>query len=362
MKPTLMAVLFATTAIPALAQNVASFAAGNCAGQTYSLNGLNGWNYGGTNDLSDGNDKFASHQASQPSEAAQANGTGLSVGVVRTGSGLRGTMLNTHRQWSQQYGYIEVVADVTREALQPGVTTSVWLMSELGGWPPETDVMETIGPDGDTAVHSRAGDFAQSLQPNLTPGRHVWAVDWTKDTMTFYFDGEIPKWTDGKPATAKTPYDFHVPMHLIVDALSNGPTGMVHIASIRAFKDMPSAVRCVPRVPTTVPSAPVYLSQNNPIPSQQRELADLQRQIDALPSVPTPVPPTTRAGSGIAAQRAQQRLGAMPNAQPAQADLQAAQRALQELQGQSAAAPTDPQALLQGAAKPGIGQGGWHSQ
>jgi glycosyl hydrolase family 16 len=271
-------VLFASTllASPALAQTtIAPFASRSCPGLTYHLDGTRGWNYGGTNDLSTGNGQFASNQASEPTEAVTAAGPGISVGVTQTANGLQGAMVNTHGQFAQQYGYFEMAAELTEGALQPGMTTAFWLMSELGGWPPEIDIQETSGSTGDTAVHSHNGTTGVSYQYDMKPGSHVWATHWTKDTITFYIDAK-------QVAQTTTPPDFHVPMYMILDAMSQGGVGTMHVQYIRVFRDMESAIACVPKA--TGPSNVQLLSS---LSGQVRKASQQTDQLQAtIPVVP----------------------------------------------------------------------------
>lgn len=327
----LLAAVLLPTASHAADISLSPFASSNCPGLTFYTdfkNGIDGWNYGGNNDLSDGNGQFASHQASGPSPAVTHGQNGLHVGVVQTDRSLEGAMLNTQNQFYQQYGYFEMVASLDAGALSPGVTTAFWLMSQLGGWPPEIDIQETSGNTGDTAVHAHGGTSGVSYQPNMQPGTHVWAVDWNKEKITFYYDGEIPTDFSGTQAITQTPPEFHVPMYMILDAFSHGNTGTMNIKTIRVFKDMQSALACVPSavLPTTSiverpptlrdpetepkperrfqPQVPPILAQaGTPMPSMampnltdpstlsaeiaatQRQLEQAQRDLDTLPAL-----------------------------------------------------------------------------
>ena len=257
MRDTVVALLIFGTLTPYAAHGAdpatAPFAQSGCPSQTYQLNGTNGWNYGGTNDLYDGNGQFVSYQPSYATPAVKPNGLGMSVGAVRSGNSLLGTMINTHGRFAQQYGYFEMTAELTEGALQPGMTTAFWLMSEKGGWPPEFDIEESFANVGDTAVHiTRDDSAAVSYQDNMKPDTHVWAMDWNPDTTTFYIDGKIPRNRNGALAQTRTPANFHVPMFMIVDVFSNGGEGAMHVKNIRVFRDMPSALACVPSAKTPV--------------------------------------------------------------------------------------------------------------
>jgi beta-glucanase (GH16 family) len=285
---------------PALGQTtLAPFAdPTNCPGLTYQLNGTQGWNYGGTSDgLYDGNGSFASNQASSPTPAVSAEGSGLNVGVVQTGNGLQGAMINTHHQFSQTYGYWEVNATLKDNVLQPGITTSVWLMPENGGWPPEIDIEETAGVNSDTAVHACAGcGSAVSNQYNIPPGKHVWAVDWNPQNITFYIDGNVPTNPDnGQPATTPTPDNFRQPMYMVIDAMSQGATGSMQIDTIRVYKDMQSALACVPQASSSPP--PQLAALNNQIQQVTSQADQLKATIPAMPvarSLPQMPPPVAQ--------------------------------------------------------------------
>jgi len=321
-------------ASPALGQTTtAPFAdTSNCPGLTYQLDGTNGWNYGGTGDgLSNGNASYASNQVSNPSPAVTAAGAGLNVGVVQTGGGLTGTMINTHHQFSQTYGYFELNATLTAGALQPGMTTSVWLMPENGGWPPEIDIEETAGANSDTAVHACDGcGSAVSQQYNIQPGKHVWAVDWNQQNITFYIDGKVPTNPDtGQPATTPTPPNFHQPMYMVIDAMSQGATGGMQIETLRVYKDMASAEACVVKSPGPSKANPQVNALTN-------QLQQIQASVPSVPATTAPAPiqsppqaPSTSGYDPRFIQYGQQLQQQLPDIQ---AQLDAAQAELDALQ------------------------------
>jgi len=220
----------------------------------------------------------------------------MSVGVVQSDGQLNGAMLNTHGQFFQQYGYFEMTAELTEGALQPGMTTAFWLMSELGGWPPEIDIQETSGNTGDTAVHAHTGTSGISYQYNMGPGMHVWATDWNKDTITFYIDAK-------QVAQTTTPDDFHVPMYMVLDAMSQGSTGTMNVQSIRVFKDMGSAMACVqsaaPIVANMVFDQP---QQQTPTPSSEPLQPEASFPTIAQYSAPSPSLPNLTDPSTLAAE------------------------------------------------------------
>jgi beta-glucanase (GH16 family) len=95
-----------------------------------------------------------------------------------------------------------------------------WLLADHGKWPPELDVMESIGSNTNYAVqsvHSRDGNHGKTTwaSENLQQGFHTYGMNWTKNSITYYIDGK-------QTAQYKTPSDMHTKMHILVNLAVGG--------------------------------------------------------------------------------------------------------------------------------------------
>lgn len=98
-----------------------------------------------------------------------------------------------HAKFEQQYGYFEAAITVPTT---PGTWPAFWLCSRHS-WPPEIDIFEFYTGKGihhfESNVHY---DFTPHKKMRVSPGynfvdandMNVWAVDWQKDYMKFYFN------------------------------------------------------------------------------------------------------------------------------------------------------------------------------
>lgn len=128
--------------------------------------------------------------------------------------------LNSWHSFSQQYGYFEISAQMPDGN---GLWPAFWLLP-MSGWPPEIDVLEFLGHEETTfyqSIHTKASGKHTSQTDvtkgvDVTAGYHRYGVNWQKDYITFYFDGQV---------TAKyaTPADMHQPMYMIANMTVGGP-------------------------------------------------------------------------------------------------------------------------------------------
>jgi beta-glucanase (GH16 family) len=140
-------------------------------------------------------------------------------GLVNNYSYISGE-LNTYHSFSQTYGYFEMRAQLPAGQ---GFWPAFWLMPTNGAWPPELDVVETMGanPSGlVTTAHSDAGGvyakYAQWTQiPDSSAGYHTYGVDWEPDYITWYFDGQ-------QVFKTATPADMNSPMYMIANLAVGG--------------------------------------------------------------------------------------------------------------------------------------------
>lgn len=119
--------------------------------------------------------------------------------------------------FSQQYGYFEIRAQLPAGK---GMWPAFWLLSDSGNWPPELDIMESIGSVNNYAVqsiHSKDGNEGETTytSENLQEGFHTYGMNWTADKITYYIDGE-------EKAEFATPSDMHGKMHMLLNLAVGG--------------------------------------------------------------------------------------------------------------------------------------------
>ena len=129
-------------------------------------------------------------------------------------------MINTYNSFSQQYGYFEMRADLPAGK---GLWPAFWLLQEDMSWPPEIDAMEVLGHDmttlytashtNQTGTHTSTGGTIKV--PDMSAGYHTYGVDWQKDYITYYFDGN-QVWK------TPTPADMNEPMYMIANLAVGG--------------------------------------------------------------------------------------------------------------------------------------------
>jgi beta-glucanase (GH16 family) len=115
---------------------------------------------------------------------------------------------------AQRYGYFEVRAKLPRGK---GLWPAIWLLPADLTWPPEIDIMESIGDPHRVyvTVHSKA------VQSNSVPvdvpgdGFHTYAVSWDPRAIVWYLDG-------AETARQPTPADMDKPMYLIANLAVGG--------------------------------------------------------------------------------------------------------------------------------------------
>ena len=128
----------------------------------------------------------------------------------------------TFKNFAQAYGRFEVRAKVPNTPIR-GLQSSFWLWPDnpvkYGGWPHsgEIDIAETYSWVNDRAipfVHYNNG-----FDPNITNNYcmvadlgqfHTYTVEWTKDTLTFIYDGHtclVDNWKPMPPQLKPQPFD-----------------------------------------------------------------------------------------------------------------------------------------------------------
>ncbi len=122
-------------------------------------------------------------------------------------------LITTQFSLSQVYGVFEMRARMPKGR---GLWPTFWLLPKDGSWPPEIDILEILGQEP-TVLHTNAHSKATGVHtdapdvirvPDTSADFHLYAVDWQKDEIRWYFDGfEV--------ARAPTPADMHKPMYIL---------------------------------------------------------------------------------------------------------------------------------------------------
>lgn len=144
--------------------------------------------------------------------AARSNHAGI------FGYGYTSGLITTRPSFSQTYGYFEMRARLPRGK---GIWPAFWLLPADGGWPPEIDVMESVG-DPSKAYVTAHSKLAKSIgvEVKLTPDQfHTFAVSWDTRQLIWYVDGR-------ETARQVTPADLDKPMFMLANlALGGGWAG-----------------------------------------------------------------------------------------------------------------------------------------
>jgi len=125
-------------------------------------------------------------------------------------------------KFAYQYGYAEIRARVPKGA---ALWPTFWLLASDQAWPPEMDIMQTIGQDptvNNMNVHytNSDGSFGSSngdwTGPDFSAGWHTFGLDWQPNALLWYVDGvERRRYTDA----AFIPKE---PMYLILNLAVGG--------------------------------------------------------------------------------------------------------------------------------------------
>jgi beta-glucanase (GH16 family) len=224
---------------------LAQLAPTNCPGQTFYDNfsqGTGQWSFGGGGSLDGG----ARPNSQTSNEQAGNNGLTLTVQPNTNGS-----MMDTQKNFSQTYGYFEANVTIPQSFVDSGAGFDFWMLGYT--WPPEIDTVELQGGLLDTAQHSAATsdnspyycyNFPSCSFPSSSSDNYTFAVDWEPDKITWYINGQ-------QVDQSSTPSDFNQPMFMVLETDPTGFGAGVTVNSVRAFKDMASAMACVPQAPGT---------------------------------------------------------------------------------------------------------------
>ena len=151
------------------------------------------------------------------------NGGVLEISAVPTPRELRPLLQNyaymsgvitTQPSFSQTYGYFEMRARLPRGK---GLWPAFWLLPADLSWPPEIDVMESIGDPSQVFVttHSKVTK-AEGVERRIAPGVfHVFAASWDERNVIWYIDGR-------EVGRHPTPGDMHKPMFMLANLAVGG--------------------------------------------------------------------------------------------------------------------------------------------
>jgi beta-glucanase (GH16 family) len=128
-----------------------------------------------------------------------ANGM-LTIKVEKEGNSYTSTRITTAGKKEFKYGYIEARAKIPTGH---GIWPAFWMLGsniKQVGWPKagEIDILEYVGKEPDmvfTSLHTQAShgntiNTKKTRFENIEEGFHTYAIDWTKDKIEFFVDGE----------------------------------------------------------------------------------------------------------------------------------------------------------------------------
>jgi len=123
-------------------------------------------------------------------------------------------LISSQPSFRQLYGYFEMRAKLPRGK---GIWPAFWLLPADLEWPPEIDVMESVGDPSKVYVtlHSKAAQSQGTEVPVSADAFHTYAVEWDARTVAWYVDGREVK-------RLPTPADMHKPMYLLANIASGG--------------------------------------------------------------------------------------------------------------------------------------------
>ena len=130
------------------------------------------------------------------------------------GYGYTSGLISSQPSFRQTYGYFEMRAALPRGK---GLWPAFWLLPADLSWPPEIDVMESIGDPTKVYVtaHSKTGK-AQGIEARVSgEGFHTYAVAWDAKNLIWYVDGV-------EAGRQPTPADMHKPMYLLANLAMGG--------------------------------------------------------------------------------------------------------------------------------------------
>lgn len=150
--------------------------------------------------------------------------------------GYTSARLVTKGKAAWEYGYIEVKAKLPQGL---GTWPAIWMLPEenrYGGWPKsgEIDIMEHVGYDPGKVhgtVHTEAFNHSigtqkggQLMVSDFQNAFHSYAIDWTKEKIDFFIDGQH-YFTFENTGNDYKEWPFSQPFHLILNVAVGGNWG-----------------------------------------------------------------------------------------------------------------------------------------
>ena len=118
-------------------------------------------------------------------------------------------IITTQPSHAQTYGYFEMRAKLPRGK---GLWPAFWLLPADQTWPPEIDVMESIGDPTHVFMTSHIkGVEPKSHEARISDGEfHTFAVSWDPNELIWYIDGR-------ETARERTHPDLNKPMFMLAN-------------------------------------------------------------------------------------------------------------------------------------------------
>ncbi|MDE6126129.1 MAG: glycoside hydrolase family 16 protein, partial [Muribaculaceae bacterium] len=145
--------------------------------------------------------------------------------------------LTTKDRAAWKYGYVEVRAKLPSSL---GTWPAIWMMPQensYGKWPRsgEIDIMEHVGYNPDKvhfSAHTERFNHMRGTQrtyvidaPEAVGAFHVYALKWTPDRLTWYYDGKERYAIDREKDSDWTTWPFDIDYYLILNLAFGGGWG-----------------------------------------------------------------------------------------------------------------------------------------
>ena len=123
-------------------------------------------------------------------------------------------LITTQLSFAQLYGVFEIRARLPKGR---GLWPAFWLLPKDLSWPPEIDIMESVGDPSKVyfTLHSSAAKDPGLEVPISPDGFHTFAVSWDARTVAWFVDGREAK-------RLPTPPDMHKPMYMLANLALGG--------------------------------------------------------------------------------------------------------------------------------------------
>lgn len=103
----------------------------------------------------------------------------------------RSGMVTTAPSFNFEYGFVQYTVQVP---YGQGLWPALWLAASNHKWPPEIDVLEHWDAQDNAGIYLHPTDGIRQgkrfeLRSNLSKGWHTITLEWTKNRLTWYYDG-----------------------------------------------------------------------------------------------------------------------------------------------------------------------------